>query len=182
MHHPHPRTSIALVGLACVLHGCHATETQDFRDPRCRDRAAHPTRARGSARECCNPRLPQPLRPMSAAFSPLALPTPNDWRSADGRPGPGYWQQRADYTIEARLDAEKHELHGKAKVTYTNASPQELEFLWIHLEQNIFRPDSLGTLASVPGTRFSNRADFEGGVRVAAVRTGDGTAPPLLGL
>ena len=32
------------------------------------------------------------------------LPTPNDQRTASGAPGSKYWQQRADYDIDATLD------------------------------------------------------------------------------
>ncbi|MEM6363649.1 MAG: hypothetical protein AAF745_04420, partial [Planctomycetota bacterium] len=39
-------------------------------------------------------------------FSPIEtwLPTPNAYRTASGAPGPDYWQQRADYNIEAELN------------------------------------------------------------------------------
>ncbi|MGI8546058.1 MAG: hypothetical protein ACR2M1_01800, partial [Gemmatimonadaceae bacterium] len=33
----------------------------------------------------------------SSPFRPLDLPTPNNYRTGSGRPGPGYWQQRVDY-------------------------------------------------------------------------------------
>jgi hypothetical protein len=108
----------------------------------------------------------------AAAFAPLDLPTPNTWRLADGSPGPDYWQQQADYVISAELDPEAHELHGKATVTYTNNSPQDLDFIWLHLEQNLFKDDSLGTLSSVPGARFSNRPEFQGGVKIASLSAG----------
>ena len=32
------------------------------------------------------------------------LPTPNSYRTASGAPGHEYWQQRADYEINAYLD------------------------------------------------------------------------------
>ncbi|HET7603657.1 MAG TPA: hypothetical protein VFK36_11615, partial [Gemmatimonadales bacterium] len=38
-------------------------------------------------------------------FDPLFMAEPGTaYRSADGSPGPDYWQNRADYKIEARLD------------------------------------------------------------------------------
>lgn len=88
-------------------------------------------------------------RPDQTIFSPLDLPAPDDARTADGRPGPGYWQQQADYVIEASFDPDTRMVHGKATITYTNASPYELEYLWLHLEQNAFRE---GSLASAIGS------------------------------
>ncbi len=35
------------------------------------------------------------------------LPTPNEYRTASGAPGPKYWQQRADYDIQCSLDEDK---------------------------------------------------------------------------
>jgi len=77
-------------------------------------------------------------------FSPLELPAPNAQRAGSGAPGPGYWQQAVDYTIEAALDPALHTISGRAHVTYTNRSPDPLEYLWLHLEQNVFRADSIG--------------------------------------
>ncbi len=104
-------------------------------------------------------------------FSPLNLPAPNGVRTADGRPGPDYWQQQVDYVIKAELNAEDRVIHGAAVVTYTNNSPNPLPFLWVHLEQNLFRADSTGTLTTAPETRFSNRRGFEGGVEIEYIRT-----------
>lgn len=112
-----------------------------------------------------------PERP-EAVFRPLDLPTPSLVRTADGRPGPGYWQQRADYVIRATLDAEGHLLTGHETITYTNNSPLDLSYLWLHLEQNLFKNDSLATLSSLPGARFSNRQDFVGGIEIESITSG----------
>ena len=72
------------------------------------------------------------------------LPTPNTYRTASGAPGHEYWQQRADYVIDVELDETEHRLTGSETITYTNNSPDALDYLWLHLEQNIFRPDSIG--------------------------------------
>ncbi len=72
-----------------------------------------------------------------------ALPTPNTYRNAAGQPGHDYWQQRADYVIEAELDEVARRIKGKATITYHNHSPDTLEFLWVYLDQNIFREDSI---------------------------------------
>ena len=76
-------------------------------------------------------------------FAPLSLPTPpGPTRSAAGIPGHDYWQNRADYTINARIDTAAHTLHATETILYTNNSPDPLDVLWIQLEQNIYRHDA----------------------------------------
>ena len=77
-----------------------------------------------------------------ATFAPLGLPQPNRVRTASGEPGPDYWQQRADYRIEATLDPATHRLTGTETITYTNNSPHNLDYLWLQLDQNLFASDS----------------------------------------
>ena len=114
-----------------------------------------------------------------ALFAPLALPTPNAYRSADGRPGPAYWQQRNDYRIEAALDTTTHTLTGTVRLTYTNNSPQALDYLWVHLEQNLFAPASRGALRTPPDSRW--RGSFaEGGFRLGAVTVGGQPVEPVV--
>ncbi|MDX1705786.1 M1 family metallopeptidase [Pseudidiomarina sp.] len=72
-----------------------------------------------------------------------SLPTPNVYRSAAGEPGEKYWQQRADYTIDVRLDEAKRRLEAAEVITYHNNSPHTLKYIWIQLDQNIFRGDSI---------------------------------------
>lgn len=64
------------------------------------------------------------------------LPTPNVYRTASGAPGHQYWQQRADYEINAYLDEEKLNLKGSETITYYNNSPDDLEYLWLQLDEN----------------------------------------------
>ncbi|MBD0331796.1 MAG: M1 family metallopeptidase, partial [Chitinophagaceae bacterium] len=64
------------------------------------------------------------------------LPTPNEYRTASGAPGPKYWQQRADYDIKATLDEPNLKLSGSETVTYYNNSPDILTFLWFQLDEN----------------------------------------------
>lgn len=64
------------------------------------------------------------------------LPTPNVYRTASGAPGHAYWQNRADYTIEAFLDEDKRNLKGSETITYHNLSPDPLDYLWIQLDEN----------------------------------------------
>lgn len=110
-------------------------------------------------------------------FAPLDLPAPTPQRTAAGVPGPGYWQQDCDYTIEAALDAEGRTVSGVAKIVYTNNSPDTLEYLWIHLEQNLFRPDSLGAQTLEQETRFGYRAGTHGGMHIERVRAGGRDLP-----
>lgn len=64
------------------------------------------------------------------------LPTPNVYRTASGAPGQGYWQNRADYEITAYLDEEKRNLKGSETITYYNNSPDNLDYLWLQLDEN----------------------------------------------
>ena len=68
--------------------------------------------------------------------------TPNVYRTASGAPGHMYWQQRADYVINIRLDDEKQRIYGDETVTYFNNSPDVLNYIWIQLDQNMMAPDS----------------------------------------
>ncbi len=71
------------------------------------------------------------------------LRDPNVYRTAGGSPGPQYWQQRADYDIKARLDEQARRIEASETIVYTNGSPDTLNFLWVQLDQNRFRRDSL---------------------------------------
>ena len=68
------------------------------------------------------------------------LPTPNEYRTASGAPGPKYWQQRADYKISCELDETKLLLKGKETITYFNNSPDVLTYLWLQLDENEHDP------------------------------------------
>ncbi|MEZ6242039.1 MAG: M1 family metallopeptidase [Phycisphaerales bacterium] len=106
-------------------------------------------------------------------FAALELPTPNDRRLASGAPGPGYWQQRCDYKIDAELDAETQRLEVTERVTYHNNSPNDLDYIWMQMEQNLFRPDSLGTLSRTPGgVMKQDEENFVGGFDVHALTSG----------
>ncbi|MBN9298147.1 MAG: M1 family peptidase [Filimonas sp.] len=64
------------------------------------------------------------------------LPTPNEYRTASGAPGPKYWQQRADYDIKCKLDEKALKLTGSETITYYNNSPDVLTYLWLQLDEN----------------------------------------------
>jgi hypothetical protein len=72
-----------------------------------------------------------------ALFAPFHYQYPaNAYRAADGQPGPDFWQNRADYEIHATLDPKAKALTGTETITYTNNSPQALNYLWLQLDQN----------------------------------------------
>lgn len=70
------------------------------------------------------------------------LPTPNDFRAASGAPGNAYWQQRADYDIDAFLNEKEGKLEGNEQVTYYNNSPDVLNYLWLQLDENEHNPNN----------------------------------------
>jgi hypothetical protein len=83
------------------------------------------------------------------SFAPLTLPEPvNLYRSSNGAPGPGYWQNAADYTIHASLNTESKLLTGDEVISYTNNSPDRLDSLWIQLDENVYRKDARSVTAS----------------------------------
>lgn len=116
---------------------------------------------------------------VSSAYNPLALFAPfhyqypvNRYRSGDGRPGPDYWQNRADYVIHATLDPESKTLTGSEVITYTNNSPEPLGYLWVKLEQNRYKLDARATFASDRAPTFDQHTD---GDVVTAVDIGNGS-------
>ncbi|MEM6475241.1 MAG: M1 family metallopeptidase [Pseudomonadota bacterium] len=84
------------------------------------------------------------------------LPDPNVYRNASGAPGHEYWQQEADYRIVTTLDEDGRRLNSRATVTYKNNSPDTLPWIWMQLDQNIFKKDSMAELTNTfggPGRR-----------------------------
>ncbi len=63
--------------------------------------------------------------------------TPNVYRTASGSPGHEYWQQQADYKMHIILDDDNQQIHGIETISYTNNSPDPLEYLWVQLDQNV---------------------------------------------
>jgi len=100
-----------------------------------------------------------------ALFAPLSLPNAaNALRGGAGKPGPLFWQNRADYAIQADIDPATHALRGDETITYTNRSPDALDVLWVQLDQNAYRRDSRGSLTSP-----RPRKDFTDGYQLDAV-------------
>lgn len=80
----------------------------------------------------------------------------NSFRSAAGAPGPHYWQNSSNYTLKASLNPIDSTISGNETIQYINHSPDNLSYLWIQLDQNIFRPDSrIMKIAAYQGSRFS---------------------------
>ncbi|HEV8454531.1 MAG TPA: hypothetical protein VGQ24_06550, partial [Gemmatimonadales bacterium] len=134
---------------------------------------------RAAAQEPAGPKPVQPARPLTlptlrppvadtGIFSPVPLPPPSDTRRADGAPGQAYWQQRVDYTIRATLDTAAKRLSGTETIRYTNHSPDTLRFVWMQLDQNLFRQGSTGSLLFASESRFG-AAGFQGGFDIGSV-------------
>ena len=91
--------------------------------------------------------------------------SPNLYRTADGAPGPEYWQQRADYKIKARLDTKEQRLHGQETITYHNNSPSDLTYLWLQLDENEHATNSMkhrmNTSKISPTMQGSRLGNFE---------------------
>jgi len=93
----------------------------------------------------------------------------NQFRTAGGAPSAKYWQNRADYKLNVTLDTAKHRVSGSAVITYTNNSPDGLPFLWLQVDQNIYREDSRAQATSpVTGGRFTNKS-YTNGDEIKAV-------------
>jgi len=103
-------------------------------------------------------------------FDPQFYPvTGNEFRSASGAPGPKYWQNRADYKINCTLDTAAHKVTGSVEITYTNNSPDDLEFVWLQMDQNIYKENSRGSATTTQtGGRWAN-ANFTQGEVVKAI-------------
>ena len=113
------------------------------------------------------------------------LPTPNEQRAASGAPGRAYWQQRADYQIKVELDDVNQRITASETITYYNQSPDTLAYLWLQLDQNIWKQDSDSRLTQtapnlerLPLSQIENilyARGFDGGYRITAVRDAKGT-------
>lgn len=92
-------------------------------------------------------------------------------RSASGQPGPSYWQNKANYELTASLNETNSEITGTEVLTYTNNSPDKLDFLWLNLDQNLFKADSRGN-AIIPLSGSRNGAageTLDGGFKIKSV-------------
>ncbi|MEW5999479.1 MAG: M1 family metallopeptidase [Pseudomonadota bacterium] len=115
-------------------------------------------------------------------------PTPTDYRNASGAPGYRYWQQKVDYDVQARLDEAKRTVSGSQTVRYVNNSPDALPYLWLLLDQNQYKRDSIEAMTeTVSGDKISlaevrrlkRLKEWEGGFTITAVRDASGKALPF---
>ena len=117
------------------------------------------------------------------------LPTPNEYRTASGAPGPKYWQQRCDYDIVCELDEPNRRLTGKETLTYFNNSPDILTYLWLQLDENEhsntnnsgyqssnFMPKNI---AEADIVRFSGKVDKDKEYGFNITRVADAVGKPL---
>ncbi|HET7321015.1 MAG TPA: M1 family metallopeptidase, partial [Longimicrobiaceae bacterium] len=99
----------------------------------------------------------------TSVFAPLALqPSPNEYRLGSGAPGAEYWQNRADYDLQAVVDTARKEVRGSMRLRYTNNAPVPLSYIWFQTEQNAFQSGSLNSYYYGANSRFGARG-FEGG-------------------
>lgn len=105
-------------------------------------------------------------------FAPQVPVTHSIYRLPSGEPAPNYWQNRADYKISVTLNDKTNRVSGWEELTYTNNSPVDLDFLWLQLDQNLFKSGSRGQSRFEAGekSRYGNAtSDFEGGYNIKSV-------------
>ena len=113
--------------------------------------------------------------------------TPNTYRSASGTPGPDYYQQQADYKMDIELDDKNAKIYGNETITYYNNSPDDLEFLWVQLDQNVRAKDTKSPLRNGDGVNFAYQAGsfaqtyitepFDGGFNLSLIHISEPTRP-----
>jgi hypothetical protein len=118
-------------------------------------------------------------RATTTIFAPLDLPAPGAVRGGSGAPGPAYWQQQVDYTIDVSLDPTTRLVEAHSHVTYHNNSPDTLDYLWLHLEQNSFRDDGLAAAVAQRQPDGTRRGGSEG-YTIKSVSTPEGGALQLV--
>ncbi|MGB5691600.1 MAG: M1 family metallopeptidase [Flavobacteriaceae bacterium] len=114
--------------------------------------------------------------------------TPNAYRSASGAPGPQYYQQQADYKMDIELDDQNARIYGEETITYHNNSPDDLEYLWIQLDQNVRSKDSKSALRNGNGVSMAYQTGqfagefmgqpFDGGFNIENVNDATGSPMP----
>ena len=114
------------------------------------------------------------------------LPSPNEYRTGSGSPGPEYWQQQADHVITAELNDENQSITGSETITYHNNSPDVLTYIWLQLDQNLFDKES-NTGKTNPTTINDSTTtkeiaddldlyDFNGGYNIKSVKDANSNA------
>jgi len=116
--------------------------------------------------------------------------TPNTYRSASGTPGPDYYQQQADYKIDLELDDKNAKIYGEETITYFNNSPDDLEYLWLQLDQNVRAKDSKSPLRNESELSIAYSSEnfvkklmpkpFEGGFNIEFIKDTNGKNLPYI--
>lgn len=132
----------------------------------------------------------QESRPWQGKFEQLGqqLPTPNEYRTGAGAPGPSYWQQKADYVIQVELNDELQQITGSETVTYHNNSPETMRYLWLQVDQNILSKNNQTSSTktwsldnTVDAKSISSNLDldnFDGGYKIKSVKSSTGSTLP----
>lgn len=117
------------------------------------------------------------------------LPTPNTYRTGAGNPGSQYWQQQADYEINAELNDKTQTITGTEIITYYNNAPESLSYLWLQLDQN--RRDQGSDTYTTETTsmkdtmntksiyRLSGAQEYKGGMEILKVEDLSGNSLPF---
>jgi hypothetical protein len=112
-------------------------------------------------------------------------PTPNNYRTGSGAPGNEYWQQKADYVINVKLNDDNQSVTGSETITYTNNSPDVLTYVWVQLDQNIFDKNSITNLSETKDKLenmtfeafdYFSKNKFDGGYKIASIKDAKGGA------
>ncbi|SNR50509.1 hypothetical protein SAMN06265371_10479 [Lutibacter agarilyticus] len=108
------------------------------------------------------------------------LPTPNTQHTASGAPGYQYTQQQVDYDMNIILDDEHQRIYGEETITYHNNSTDNLDYLWVQLDQNMRAPNSKTPLINGKGPsalyspeKFANSfmgKTFQGGFNIDHIK------------
>lgn len=109
------------------------------------------------------------------------LATPNVYRTGGGAPGHKYYQNQANYSIQVTLDDNLQRITGSEEIEYINNSPDELEYIWLQLDQNVRAKDSnskkirTGHLSNMSFDSYDRmHYDFDGGFKIQDVKPVDG--------
>ncbi len=118
------------------------------------------------------------------------LATPNTYHTASGKAGKDYYQQKVDYKMNILLDDDKQKIYGDEIITYHNNSTDDLEYLWIQLDQNMLAPDSKTNDIKADGPSVLYRPKqftqqflgkpFDGGFKIEYVKNINNTDLPYV--
>jgi len=96
----------------------------------------------------------------SELFSPIFYADKgNEFHSANGEPGPKYWQNRVDYQLKANLDTVAKTISTTENLSYTNNSPDALQYLWLQLDQNTYKKDARSNFATGAAPKPNQHTD-----------------------